>query len=175
MKKVIIWFVGLFITIIFIMALMFFSSARKLPVAILKDYNICYGDSPKTVASKISGTCIEREQLSYANKTVYTFETKIFDTSTEMSCFFLNDKHLSEVYVTIQANETEQITALFERAVDIIRETYGKEDTFICRDIVFNNDGSYSQSLGLKDGAVGIDYMVLAKDKALYVTCVDCR
>ena len=60
MKKVAICLVLLFILIV--MVLTFSHNNRKFSVAVLKDYNIYYGDSPRAVASKISdrkgATCL---------------------------------------------------------------------------------------------------------------------
>ncbi len=175
MKKVMVYLIALFAAILIVMALIFSYNNRRFAVAILKDFNVCYGDSPRAVASKISGTCIEKEQLDSVNQTVYTYETIIFDMSAKMSCYFLNDKHLSEVDIMIQGNGIEQTATLFERAKEIIKESYKNEDSFLCRDIVFYDESTYSLSLGLKDGAVGIDYTILVKDNTLFITCVDCR
>ena len=175
MKKMAVCLVALFTIILIVMVLIFSHNNRKFSVAVLKDYNICYGDSPRAVASKTSGTCIEKEQLASSNQTVYTYETEILDMSAKMSCYFLNDKHLSEVEIMIQGNEIEQTATLFERAKEIIKESYKNEDSFVCGDIVFYDESTYSLSLGLKDGAVGIDYTILVKDNTLFITCVDCR
>lgn len=175
MKKVAVCLVVLFTTILIVMVLVFLHDNRKIPVAVLKDYNICYGDSPKAVNSKISGTCIEKEQLASSNQTVYTYELNILDAYAKMSCYFLNDKHLLEVDIMIQGNGIEQAATLFEQAKEIIKESYEDESLFVCGDIVFYDESTYSLSLGLKDGAIGIDYTILAKDNALYITCVDCR
>ena len=175
MKKVVVCLVVLFTTILIVMVLIFSHNNRKFSVAVLKDYSICYGDSPRAVASKISGTCIEKEQLVSSNQTVYTYETEIFDMSAKMSCYFLNNKHLSEVDIMIRGNGLEQTATLFERAKEIIKESYKGEDSFVCRNIVFYDESTYSVSLGLNDGAVGIDYTILVKDNTIFITCVDCR
>lgn len=148
---------------------------EKIPVAVLKDYNICFNDSPKAVTSKLSGSCIEKEKLASSNQTVYTYETDYMDTSAKMSCFFFNDNHLSEVDVMVQSKGVEQTAALFERIKEIIQESYKNDDSFVCRDIVFYDENTYSLSLGVEEGSVGIDYTILVKDNTLCITCVDCR
>lgn len=175
MKKLTVCLVVLFTTILIVMLLILPNNNKKFSIAVLEDYNICFGDSPKAVASKIYGTCIEKEQLAYSNQTVYTYETDILDMSAKMSCYFLNDKHLSEVDVIIQSKESEQTAAMFERVKEIIQESYKNEDSFVCRDVVFYDENTYSVSLGVEEGAVGIDYTILVKDNTLCITCIDCR
>lgn len=166
---------ALLIVLILVGGLIFFTGKNKFVVPFLQQYDVFFGDSPAEVAAKVPGELVEKGQLSETNQSVYQYEITVMDTKAQMNCFYLNDKNLVEVDFIFPETEKEQISALFDQAKRIIQEDYKDEASFVCDNIVYLDENTYSLSLGLREGAVGIDYRISVQNNELYVVCVDCR
>lgn len=166
---------ALLIVLILVGGLIFFTGKNKFVVPFLQQYDVFFGDSPAEVAAKVPGELVEKGQLSETNQSVYQYEITVMDTKAQMNCFYLNDKNLVEVDFIFPETEKEQISALFDQAKRIIQEAYKDEASFVCDNIVYLDENTYSLSLGLREGAVGIDYRISVQNNELYVLCVDCR
>lgn len=166
---------ALLIVLVLVNGLIFFTGKNKFVVPFLQQYDVFFGDFPAEVAAKVPGELVEKEQLSETNQSVYQYEITVMDTKAQMNCFYLNDKNLVEVDFIFPETEKEQISALFDQAKRIIQEAYKDEASFVCDNIVYLDENTYSLSLGLREGAVGIDYRISVQNNELYVLCVDCR
>lgn len=166
---------ALFIVLILVIGLIFFTGKNKFVVPFLQQYDVFFGDSPAEVAAKVPGELVEKGQLSETNQSVCQYEITVMDTKAQMNCFYLNGKNLVEVDFIFPETEKEQISALFDQAKSIIQEVYKDDASFVCDNIVSLDENTYSLSLGLREGAVGIDYRISAQNNELYVLCIDCR
>ncbi len=162
--------------VLFVILLVFFLPGKeKHAVPFLSQYDIFFGDSPRTVATKIPCNPVGEEQLNYTNQTLYTYSITILGSEAVMNCFFIGNRYLTEVDIIIPGVSNKQLSDLFDQAKAILIEEYQDRESFRFGDTVYTDDQSYYLSLDMSNGATGLNYMLLVTGNELHISCVDCR
>ena len=143
-------------------------------VAVLGEYHVRFGDTPRAVERKIQHPCLKKERLSYSTETWCRYELDVLGAPAEMDCYYYNGRILTQVDIRFPKAEGP-VDALFERAKAAIQKHYKDNELFFCEDIVYEKDGAYRQSLGVDDGAVGTLCTLDVRDSTLSISCIDSR
>ncbi len=172
MKRTMIILIGLLaITLIVVMTLIVNNNGIIVPL--LRQYAVCFGDSPQRALSKIQGELMYEKHLTYTDQTVYTYRMKVLDKDADVSFYFLDNRTLYEVDISYTNMNDEQLKEMFVRAKECIEAVLKDNPNYYCDNIEYIKENEYSLSLGQRKGAISISYMIIAKDNNLTIICID--
>lgn len=140
-------------------------TARKIPLA----DGLRFGMSPKQ-AAKVLGEPYQVElDASLTGKNTYTYNTVVLDQEAIVTCYFWNDKQLTEV-VFQWATDPKELSA---QAYAYLYDHFShRRDFFTMEDCDLDTKANHI-SVGIDNGLTGTFYNLYTTDTSLQITCLE--
>ena len=127
--------------------------------------------SPKQT-TKILGEPSEMEHdANVSGKYIYTYKTAVFDKKATVTCFFVDDRKLTEVYIDWEGD----VEGIGTQVRDRIYDCYHDHRYFYERESTSATSVEKHRSMGIDNGAVGTYFGIDETPTHLSVSCIFLR
>ena len=128
-----------------------------------------FGMTPQQAEKVLGESCEVEQDIGGSGKNAYTYKTVVLGHEAVVTCYFLNDRQLTQVDFSWDINTAE----LYDRAYACILEQYRGDKNFFEKETGQPSPESKCVSLGVDDSVTGLFYHLYAFDTSLLITCVD--
>lgn len=161
MKK---WIIYFFLAIILLaISLNWISVKKSKPIPLLED--VYFGMSPKAVEKQLGGSSEISRDITSSDKTIYIYNAVIQGQDATITCFFQNDRKLTEVHLRWNSNSPE----LFDWVYSCLFECFSDKKDFFVK----SSDEPGRIDIGLDNGVTGLFFSVYSDKNCINVICVD--
>lgn len=142
----------------------FFRSAK--PILFLD--NIHFGSSPRQVTRLLGEPLTVNHDVAGTGKTVYTYKATVLESEATVTCYFINNKQLSEVSLTWGENSIN----LYDRIYTCLYDHYSSNAHFFVKQDT-SSANQIKTSIGIDNGVTGLFYTIHSVDTSITVLCID--
>ena len=150
--------------LLFCLTVFYTDSAAAIP---LLD-GLRFGSTPKQVTRQLGESFEISHDAAGTGKTVYRYKTAVFGHEAVVTCYFLNNRRLTETSITWNTNNADLYNQIYTCLYDYYsgNKYFFEEDTQMI-------DTQSKIFMGLDRGATGLYYTIISTTEFLTVQCVD--
>ena len=132
-------------------------------------HSVCFGMTPKQVMKQLGDYLDICQDIGGTDKTAYLYEISVLDCDATVTCFFLNDQHLTEVEIRWDVNRPD----VYDRAYSCLYEYYSNNKNFFTKESQHPDEKYVRTLIGIDDGVTGLFYSFYSTDDYIIILCTD--
>ena len=141
-------------------------------IALLREYNVRFKDSPYFVSRKLHLDLGEPREYEESNETVYKVETNLLGPGSTLYLRFLGGNKLESVDIIMPMDDPNEIKDKFNEITQLIESVYKNDPRFSKDDIINTDENEYSIHMFYQDSsATGVSYKIYATRTGLTLYC----
>lgn len=131
--------------------------------------DVSFGMTPTQVTRQLGAYFDFCQDTGGTNKTTYLYETKVLNNNAIVTCYFLNDKQLTEVSIKWNQNNQD----LYENICACIYDHYSTHKHFFTKESHPYGEKYVRLLTGIDNGVTGFFYTIYRSDEYILISCID--
>lgn len=164
-KRIIVFFIILIC--LFIMSLLIYHAVFYKPIPLVD--GLAFGISPQRANSLFGAYDQKEDNTCNTGKNTYDYQTNVLGREAKISCFFLNDKELTDFHIEwINCDDS-----LFQDVYSSLYSHYSQKADFFEKTEESDQRGNSRITIGIDNGVTGIFYTIVKTGNTVTLSCVD--
>ena len=163
-KKYLLTVIPIVIVVLIICLFFTANTTKSIPLA----DGLRFGMSPKQAAKVLGEHCQVEYDAGTTGKNAYTYKAVVLDQEATVTCYFWNDRQLTEVVFLWESESAE----LSDQAYTCIYDHYHNKNDFFTKEDNDSNAETKRTSLGIDNGVTGIFYNLYETHTSLQISCL---